>query len=237
VTDPSPFEEFERWRRAYAESLTREVRTAAELLSQSLVVSATQNFAQIFDEQHTAIDRLAEQVRAAVREPFHVAEQVRDAWEQSAKAMRELWEHAMPSNLSSLDIDVASDALEISAASGPCMVWAPRAKMVEELVSAGSFADRGAILVEQRTEVLLDLQATLDAATATVAEAQVNLHGFATDAVGAARDGHDAAAQSLAASAVSYFVHEILGHMRWLELAGPATLDLEAPDIHTQLKA
>jgi hypothetical protein len=188
----------------YLESVNRQVLKMTESLGASILAS-----------QQELIDGLGAQIIQAAPIPLQLPDSVREAMERTAKSMREMWEHTIPPNLAPLDIDVFSDALEISGGSGPCMVWAPRMEIVEELVSAKSFVDRGAILVSRRTEVLDDLEAVLEDAAATAVDAQNTVREFATAAIAAARDGHDATAQALAASTISFVVQEILGHVKF----------------------
>jgi hypothetical protein len=57
-------------------------------------------------------------------------------------ALREHWEPSMAPNIRDLDIDLISDALEMTGSGGPCVVWVPRTAIVKLLVGFATFDER-----------------------------------------------------------------------------------------------
>lgn len=204
---PTPFDEFERWRREWAKPLADRMQDMTETLRRSL--------SPAFEAQE-AIHRLNEQLvvpKSNLLDPIRrAAEAARPALESASKAIQEAWDRAVPPNLHPLEDGRIWHALDVAASSGPCLIWAPRTEVVEELITHESFGERGEVLIAHREEVLADLAGTLEDANVTEVEAQAELHRFASAALAAANEGHDEAAQSLVGSALGCLVHGLLGH-------------------------
>jgi hypothetical protein len=205
-----------RWFQDYEASLFEGARQAVEA-----------PLARIAQQVADAQAEMLRNIVAPVVEGALLSAELRETWERTQQALREHFDRAMPPNFAELDIDVLSDALEISGSSGPCMVWAPRAKIIEELVKCETFDDRGAILTARRAEVLNDAHEILTAATATAIPVQHDLRRFATSACLAAIDDHDDAAQALAAAGLGGVIHDLLGHQNF----APARAQMASHDL------
>lgn len=170
--------------------------------------------------QQAIVSRLAKQIEAnrkAVLEPIL----------RTAAAIREAWIEGMPANLRELEFESLWRALEVTSESGPCLVWAPRAAIVQELVDQKSFDDRAAVLIAHRDEVLDDAEALLADSTVTVIPEQDEIRGFVEEAIAAARDGHDQAAQALLAAALSHVIHGARGFEKFKDAYNAMSHDVE----------
>jgi hypothetical protein len=140
----------------------------------------------------------------------HIASLTRAA-EQFSESFRRDWQEAIPPNIRALeDNGGLFEAIDMSVAAGPCVIWAPRAEIVEQLVAAETFDERSAILVERREDVLSDLADVLAESGCEVVAAQTDARELASLAVEAAKDKHDAAAQALAAATLACVLQEVL---------------------------
>jgi len=121
-----------------------------------------------------------------------------EVWRAGLAALEEAFRRNLPENWQDIDSSLL-DVIEMIKQSGICLVWAPRGELVLQLISAGSNTEREAVLAAVGDTVITDL----GAAMATVGTVKLagfeEASGFARDAIAAARDGHMAAAQSLAA--------------------------------------
>lgn len=129
---------------------------------------------------------------------------------RTAEMFRKAWQEAIPPNLRDLEADSFYEALQMSIEQGPCVMWAPQTEIVEDLVAGETFADRSAVLIERRDDILSDLTTVLAESTCEVLEQQGDARELAGLAVHAARHGHDAAAQALAAAALGCVLEEVL---------------------------
>jgi hypothetical protein len=131
---------------------------------------------------------------------------------RGAEQFRRSWEEALPPNLRNLGADDFFAALEFVTADGPCVVWAPSTETIIALLACETFNARAIVLDERRDEVLADLDAALAESTSQVINEQANARDLAKQAVAAARDGHDAAAQALAAAGLGTVLHGVLSY-------------------------
>lgn len=150
---------------------------------------------------------MEEQVNAAresLTEPVLVA----------ADALRQQWEENLPPNWRELSREEVTTALEVTARSGPCVVWAPRAEFVRELVRCDSHQSREGLLLKRRDEILLDISEVLDDASASTLAEQAEARTAARASVAAARADHYMAAQALVAAGLGRLLHRVLEHDR-----------------------
>jgi hypothetical protein len=162
--------------------------------------------------------RAATEAAEAVK-PLLLAERFTSQWIEShrkaileaTERVRQVWEDAIPPNIRDLDVDVLGRVLDIAASTGPCMVWVPRAEIVEA-AAAGDYSQQSAILIDHRGAILDDLCVALDDATVEADTDHGNARRFALVAVAAARDGHDDAAQALSAAGLGCIVHGVLDY-------------------------
>jgi hypothetical protein len=199
-----PLGAFNRELRDHEASLFKSVREATE-------VPLARIAQQVADAQAEVLRNIA----APILEGEWLSAELRETMERTQEALREHFERVMPPNFAELDIDVLSDALEMSGSSGPCVVWAPRREIIEGLVACATFDERGAVLSARRGDVLNDVREILSAVTATADPIRQDLRRFATSACLAAIDGHDDAAQALAAAGLCSVIHDVLGHQRF----------------------
>ena len=212
-----PLGAFNRWFRDYDASLSMAATDAAE----AALAGVAQ---QVIDAQAEMLRNIA----APILDGGWLSAELRETMERTQQALREHFERVMPPNFAELDIDILSDALEMSGSSGPCVVWAPRTEIIEQLVACKTFDDRSAVLRATRADLLSDVREILLAATATAVPIQQDLRRFATSACLAAIDGHDDAAQALAAAGLGGVIHDVLGHQRFAPArAQMATHDLQ----------
>jgi len=182
---------------------------------ESVQETVQRSLAPMLEAQRKALEQVAAPLVQAHVEAMHSwVEANREAFIEpllrAAETIREAWQEAIPPNLRELEFDSFSAALEMSSGRGPCVMWAPRAEIIEELTKAENFADRSAVLVERREEIMDDLVAVLDDANVEVVEEQRDAHTLAGLAIQAARHGHDAAAQALAGAALGCVLQEVL---------------------------
>lgn len=199
-----PLGAYNRWFRDYGASVSMAATDAA----QAALAGIAQ---QVIDAQAEMLRNIA----APILDGGWLSAELRKTMERTQQALLEHFERVMPPNFAELDSDVLSDALEMSGSSGPCVVWAPRTEIIEELVACATFDDRGAALNASRADVLSDVREILSEATATAAPIQQDLRRFATSACLAAIDGHDDAAQALAAAGLGGVIHDALGHQHF----------------------
>jgi hypothetical protein len=206
----------------------RELRDYEASLFKSVREATEAPLAQIAQQVADAQAEVLRNIAAPILEGDWLSADLRETMERTQQALREHFERVMPPNFAELDIDVFSVALEMSGSGGPCVVWAPRREIIEELVACATFDERGAVLSASRADVLNDVREILSAASTTAAPIQQDLHRLATSACLAAIDGHDDAAQALAAAGLGSVIHDVLGHQRFAPArAQMATHDLQ----------
>jgi len=130
-----------------------------------------------------------------------------DRWvEQTRRVLeqwRRAWEEALPPNWADLSEDEVMSTVERVERTGYCLVWIPRAEIVRDVLAV-DVTKTGAILVAHLGDVLDDAVAVL----ADVTESDLALErGAAGEAIRALRDGHEKAAQALAASVFTSIIH------------------------------
>lgn len=211
-----PLGVFDGWYRDHTASLTKTATDTAEAA-----------LARIAQQAVDAQAELLRNIAAPILEGEWLSAELRETLERTQQALREHFERVMPPNFAELDIDVLSDAMEMSGSSGPCVVWAPRREIIEQLVTCETFDDRSAVLRATRADVLSDVREILSAATATSTPIQQDLRRFATSACLAAIDGHDEAAQALAAAGLGGVIHDVLGHQHF----APARAQMASHDL------
>ena len=123
-----PLGAFNRWFRDYEASLSMAATDAAE----AALAGVAQ---QVTDAQAEMLRNIA----APILDGGWLSAELRETMERTQQALREHFERVMPPNFAELDIDILSDALEMSGSSGPCVVWTPRTEIVEELVACAAF--------------------------------------------------------------------------------------------------
>jgi hypothetical protein len=197
-----------------ARKMTEYVREALSPQLEGMQRAIDESVAPMLERQRQAIEQsVAPLVRAhadAMNAWVESNHGVIESMLRAAEQFREAWQEAIPPNIRDLDADSLFKALEMSIADGPCVIWAPRVEITERLVAADTFADRAAVLIECRNDVLSDMTAVLAEATCEVVPAQGDARELATRAVEAARDGHDVAAQALAAATLACVLQEVL---------------------------
>ena len=112
-------------------------------------------------------------------------------------ALRWLFREWLPDNLRDVDADQWTWLLRISAKDGTCLAWAPRARIVADLLALRRSAVRRRYLIEHRLEVVEDVEASLEEVDHPDLLAY---REFTLQAAACVRDGHDAAAQALLAN-------------------------------------
>jgi hypothetical protein len=157
------------------------------------IANATRAF-----EQYQAIGPSLQRALESIQTNWQIAERVQELWRQYAP---ENWHELQSGEL---------DVVDLVEASGIAVVWAPRAAIIDALMAADK-RDRYEILVSSSAKVLDDLDAALAQARGAKVEGHADAREFAGDAIAAARDGHSAAAQALAASGLGQVIHGILG--------------------------
>ena len=131
---------------------------------------------------------------------------------EGLKQIHERWVAFTPPAWRELEGDQLLRVLRLGEETGICLVWAPRAEIIVETLSAwdpkvGDASPALGILDAHRDAVLNDLQAALDEVTGTQIVGHAEATQFAVEAVAAARDGHLYAAQALAASGLGQVLH------------------------------
>jgi hypothetical protein len=114
------------------------------------------------------------------------------------------------------------------------LVFVPNKAVLRQLLAAPVRADRVAILVQARDEVLADCQSTLAGVAHSSLAGQLPL---AKDAVASCQDGHDPSGQALAVSVVETIVSNILG-MNYRQAKQDLVLDFDdLPYTEVRVKA
>ena len=128
------------------------------------------------------------------------------------KVMAAQLRQAMPTNWENVDEDWDA-AIEIMNREGIPLIWIPRGSIVGALMDAVGTAERQAILIDARHEIVADCLAVL---TQVTAPELVPLTGLAADAARALDDGHFAAAQALSANIFDTWLHDVVFRRRVL---------------------
>lgn len=114
------------------------------------------------------------------------------------------------------------------------LVFVPNNSILNKLLVAENRAERVAILLQNKEEVLRDCQSTLASVTHTTLAGQLPL---AKDAVASCQDGHAPSGQALAVSIVETIVSNILG-MNYGQAKQKLVLDLDdLPYTQVRVKA
>ncbi|MFJ9777147.1 hypothetical protein ACIRVF_38930 [Kitasatospora sp. NPDC101157] len=124
--------------------------------------------------------------------------------QEIGRDLTRLAEMLLPSNLRSFGDDDWAAILDISAADGIVLAWAPRANIVQELVQARHDQEkRHQILGDRRDEILADIEVSLQA----ISQDEVKpLAQLVRKALSAAQDGHNEAALTLVAAVLDQIV-------------------------------
>jgi hypothetical protein len=202
-----PFAEIARRQREEFARISTAATRAADSLRLDLLTQIDANQAAMRAVLDSEAARLG-----AIAPGLVASEPLRKAIDETRTAIRKAWERAIPSNLLALDDDLVYAAIEASSESAPCMIWAPQAEIVEQLLQLETFADRRPVLVANRREVLANLEQLVAQAAGHLVKAEPQLYRFASQATAAATAGHDEAAQALTGSALGHLVHEVFGH-------------------------
>jgi hypothetical protein len=111
---------------------------------------------------------------------------------------------ALPENWRDIDFDELERAVMLAMEDGLALVWVPRGEIVRAMIDAPSRGEREAILLARESEILDDVDGALNRVQG---DRLVHPRDLARAAAAAHRDGHHAAAQTLAAAALSALVH------------------------------
>lgn len=122
------------------------------------------------------------------------------------KAMAAQLRQAMPANWEGVDEDWDA-AIEIMNSQGIPLIWIPRGSIVGALMDAAGTAERHAILIDARHEIVADCLAVLARVTAP---GPVPLAGLAADAARALDEGHFAASQALSANVFDTWLRDVV---------------------------
>lgn len=123
--------------------------------------------------------------------------------------LRELWRLSTPDNWHDLD-SAEHNVIDLVTASGICLVWAPRADILRQLLAEPDNTQRIELLGQAFDIIVEDSQAVLRTVTAVDdVEGHAAALAFASEALAAAADGHVHAAQALATAGLGAVVHEI----------------------------
>lgn len=139
---------------------------------------------------------------------------------------------ALPPNWdASVDIELIESILNDE---GIPLVFVPTNSILNKLLAAATRADRVAILLQNKEEVLRDCQSTLAGVTHSTLAGQLPL---AKDAVASCQDGHAPSGQALAVSVVETIVSNIVG-MNYGQAKQELVLDLDdLPYTQVRVKA
>ena len=129
----------------------------------------------------------------------------------------------LPVNWRELESEELGKVVEVMMADGLCLAWAPREEIVLELATAENAAERYAILVRRKAEIVGDIRQSL----AEVERKELApFVGAARKAMAAAADGHSEVALSHVAAAITAVVHGPLDYERF----GPVREDFGSVD-------
>jgi hypothetical protein len=170
-----------------------------------------------------ALNEAMQQAAAALQVNQDLAQRALDAitgrhdlWRTGVDAMQEAVRGLLPDNWHGLR-NPELDVIDVIRESGLCLVWAPRAELVDALVGEDDPSRRLLHLVAERQMVLDDLEAVLARAAGVPVTGHAEASAFAREAIAAARDGHLHAAQALAACGLGTVLEEIFGYPRLRE--------------------
>jgi hypothetical protein len=175
-------------------------------------------------------ERIADQL-ARLTPKLPDMEQLNRVVAQAAEAAQRALKAAFPPNWHELTWEEMRSALGFGAESGINVVWAPRAQIVGELLTAADHETREQILVDREYEILEDLDRCLDLATHPSVEPEVL---YAREAIASQRDGGPAAAQALSASVLSALVHDEFQFERFADAREKFTSE-DPDDVDLQL--
>jgi hypothetical protein len=119
-------------------------------------------------------------------------------WREGLARMHANYRRSLPDNWQSIESSLL-DVIDTVKDSGISLVWAPRDELVLRFVAATSRAEREDLLGRERDVVLADLGAAMEAVGVVDLAGFDAAATFARESLAAARDGHLAAAQALAA--------------------------------------
>ena len=137
---------------------------------------------------------------------FVVRQAISPGTSAALKVLAEQLREAMPANWAGVDEDWDA-AIEIMNDEGIPLIWVPRGNIVGALMSASGTAERHAILIGARDDVVADCLAMLAEVTALEL---VPLAGLAADSGRALRDGHCAASQALSANVFDTWLRDMV---------------------------
>lgn len=155
---------------------------------------------------------LAPQISSANLEAL-IASTVRmhqDSWRLNVEAMEESFRRRLPDNWHAMESDPLN-VIDVITDTGLCLVWAPRAEVVDAIVAEPETSSRVSLLALQREAVLADLEATLNAAGEVDLPGHADASLFAREALTEGYEGHFPAAQALAACGIGQILHETWG--------------------------
>lgn len=121
-----------------------------------------------------------------------------------ARHFRDAWRRAMPPNWVDLDSSEVMAVVDRVRVTGFTLAWIPRVEIVREVLAAEP-EDTGAVLMARLADVLDDAEACIAEASA---QDLLLIRTAVEKSISALRDGHDWAAQALAASAFCSESHE-----------------------------
>jgi hypothetical protein len=128
--------------------------------------------------------------------------------QKTTKQVRRMLVASAPDNW---DLEFAGvDLFDLIAESGICLVWAPRAEVIQAMLDADQ-ASPYVTLTAASGIVLDDLDAVLDRARGTEIFGHDDGCAFAAEAIASARDGHWNAAQSHTASGLGHVLQRVRG--------------------------
>jgi hypothetical protein len=152
---------------------------------------------------------LAQEVSAVFRQE--------ERWRSGMEAMENQFRRNLPDNWHETEIDIMP-VIDAIKDSGICLVWTPRAELVDAIVAERDTPARYALLTSEREALLTDLEAVLDTARDVNLAGHGSAASFAREAIEAAREGHMTAAQALAACGLARVIHESFGWKRLGEM-------------------
>jgi hypothetical protein len=140
-----------------------------------------------------------------------------ERWRRGVEAMDEWFRRSRPDNWHETEVDIVP-VIDAIKDRGICLVWTPRAELVDAMVAEPDTPARLAPLTSEREAVLTDLETVLDTSRDVNVAGHSPASSFAREAIEAARDGHMTAAQALAACGLAPVIHESFGWKRLGEM-------------------
>lgn len=114
----------------------------------------------------------------------------------------------MPPNWAGLSVDLAERAKQVMLNSGLCLIWVPRAEIVQAIVTTSSKESRDGVLLRHTDSIVEDIESVLKEVT----HPQLGeLPCAIAEAVDAFHDGYTKASQALSAAALTGMVQDHYG--------------------------